>query len=262
MFAPLVLGGPDFQTINPVIMTFAKSSYSQDIAALLAVILGIAAVVLLAVMNRFEKNGNYISVSKVKSKIQKQKINNPALNIAAHALAYVLFLIYAVPIILVVLYSFSSSQAIRSGVLNLNELTLSNYLTIFTSAEAFRPFAISIVYSLAAAILVVILALITSRIVQKDKHKINMAYEYGMMIPWLLPGTLIALGLMTTYNSPKFMMFNQVLIGTGTIMLIAYIIWKKAVVQQPRALNKYPCAALCAGVKLLARAGVPSRYCP
>ncbi|MFB5760161.1 ABC transporter permease [Paenibacillus medicaginis] len=226
MSAPLVLGGPGFQTINPVIMTFAKSSYSQDVAALLAVILGIATVVLLAIMNRFEKNGNYISVSKVKSKIQKQKITNPALNIAAHALAYVLFLIYAVPIVLVILYSFSSSQAIRSGVLNLNELTLSNYLTIFTSSEAFRPFAISMIYSLAAAILVVILALIASRIVHTDKRKITMVYEYGMMIPWLLPGTLIALGLMTTYNSPKFMMFNQVLIGTGAIMLIAYIIVK------------------------------------
>ncbi|MFD1776214.1 ABC transporter permease [Paenibacillus rhizophilus] len=226
MSAPLVLGGPNFQTINPVIMTFAKSSYSQDIAALLAVILGIATVLLLAIMNKFEKNGNYISISKVKSKIQKQKISNPTLNIIVHALAYLLFLIYVVPIALVILYSFSNSQAIRSGSLNLNDLTMDNYFNIFTSAEAFRPFTISMIYSLSAAILVVILTLIASRIVHKDKSKVTMVYEYGMLIPWLLPGTLIALGLMTTYDSPQFIMFNHVLIGTSTIMLIAYIIIK------------------------------------
>ena len=40
----------------------------------------------------------------------------------------------------------------------------------------------------------------------------------------LLPATLIALGLMLTYDSNRALMFNKTLIGTPYILLVAYII--------------------------------------
>ena len=46
------------------------------------------------------------------------------------------------------------------------------------------------------------------------------------MIPWLLPNTMIALGLMMTFNVQRFYMFNQVLTGTLVILLIGYVIIK------------------------------------
>lgn len=42
--APLIVGGKQFQTINPMIITFAKTSSSRDIAAFLAVMLGLVTV--------------------------------------------------------------------------------------------------------------------------------------------------------------------------------------------------------------------------
>ena len=77
MSGPLIVGGPDFQTINPMIKTFANMTGSRDIAALLAIILGIATTILLAIMQKIEKKGNFISVSKTKAKMEKQKIENP-----------------------------------------------------------------------------------------------------------------------------------------------------------------------------------------
>ena len=65
--APQVLGGRDFQTITPMILTFTNSPTSRDLAALLAVILGVATILMLAVMTRLEKGGTYFSVSKVSS---------------------------------------------------------------------------------------------------------------------------------------------------------------------------------------------------
>lgn len=55
MSGPLIVGGPDFQTINPMIKTFANMTGSRDIAALLAIILGIATTILLAIMQKIEK---------------------------------------------------------------------------------------------------------------------------------------------------------------------------------------------------------------
>lgn len=47
-----------------------------------------------------------------------------------------------------------------------------------------------------------------------------------MLIPWLLPTTLIAMGLITTYNTPHFWMFGKVLTGTSFIMFLGYVIIK------------------------------------
>jgi len=73
---------------------------------------------------------------------------------------------------------------------------------------------------------VAVIVLIACRILQKRKDRLSGALEYGLLIPWLLPTTLMALGLITTYNTPRVWMFNKVLTGTSVIMLIGYIIIK------------------------------------
>ena len=224
--APLIVGGKQFQTINPIIITFAKTSSSRDIAAFLAVMLGLVTVLLLTIMNRIEREGNYISVSKTKARLKKQKITSPIWNIIAHIVAYVFFIIYMAPIVLVILFSFSDSLSIKTGTLSLSKFTLDNYQQLFTSKEAFMPYLVSFVYSLLAAVFVTLLSILLARIVHKERYKFDKWFEYAALIPWILPSTLIALGLLFTFNEPRFIIFNQVLVGTLVIMLIAYVVVK------------------------------------
>ena len=63
--APLILGGENFQTISPMILTFSRTVSSRDLAATLAMFLGIMTIIMLAILNRAEKGGTYFSVSKV-----------------------------------------------------------------------------------------------------------------------------------------------------------------------------------------------------
>jgi iron(III) transport system permease protein len=224
--APLVVGGVEFQTINPMIIEFAKAPFSRDIAALMSIILGLATMILLFFFNHFEKKGHYISISKVKSKLVKSKISNPALNCLAHGTAYLLFLIYITPIVLVILFSFSNSVAIMTGTLKAGDLTFANYREFFTSPNAFKPFAVSAFYSAAAAILVTLLVTVVSRVLHRGNSKLSPVFEYGMLIPWMLPSTMIAMGLMISYDTRRLLMFNRVLIGSTYILLIGYIIVK------------------------------------
>lgn len=226
MSAPLIVGGDNFQTINPMIITFSKSSYSREVSAFLAVLLGLATILLLAVFSRIEKGGNYISVSKTKAKLKKQKIDNPVFNILAHIIAYFMFAIYVIPIILVVLYSFCDSLSIKTGEITPGSFTLANYRKLFTSIDAVKPYLVSIVYSLAAAVLAVTAAVICARFVKAAKHKFDIFFEWGMLIPWLLPSTLIALGLMTTYGERHAIIFNYVMVGTVVLMLVGYTVVK------------------------------------
>lgn len=222
--APLILGGKEFQTITPMILTFSRSMTSRDLAALLALILGVATLVLLTVMIRFERKGNFMSVSKVKSELVKQKIRSKTGNLAAHILAYGLFVLYIVPVVLIIIFSFTDAASISTATLNLDSFTLDNYIQVFSSMSAFKPYLVSILYAAAASVIVVALALAASRILHKYKNKWALALEYALLIPWILPSTLIAIGLIVTFNTPKLMIGNTVLVGTVWMLLIAYVI--------------------------------------
>ncbi len=222
--ASLIVGGKNFQTIGPMILTFSQSATSRDLAAVLALLLGIATLLLLTVMMYFEKKGNFMSISKTKSEIQKQKINNPLVNVIVHVLAYILFLLYIIPVVFVIIFSFTNAQSISSGIIS--GFTLTNYIDVFSSIEVLKPFITSTLYSLAASTLVVILTLGVSRIIHKYKNKWSTTLEYSMLIPWILPNTLIAIALITAFDRKNILVFGNVLSGTIWILLIAYVIVK------------------------------------
>lgn len=224
--APQILGGGEFQTITPMILAFANSPTSRDLAATLAIILGISTIALLALMNRFEKGGVYFSVSKVPVALQKQKIQNRTANIVVHVMAYVLFLIYVLPPALIVLFSFTDSRSINSGTISLDSFTLENYINVLTEERGYRPFLVSIGYGAVTAVVVIVLMLFTARMIQRYRNKLTIVMEYLLHIPWILPTTMIALGLILTFDHAQPLVGGQVLTGTVGILAIAYVIVK------------------------------------
>ena len=224
--APMIVGGKQFQTINPMIITFAGMGNSRDLAALLAIVLGIATTILLSIMNKIEKGGNYISISKTKAPLKKQKITSKPWNIIAHIVAYALFVVFMLPLIFIVLYSFTDPVAIQTGNLSLANFTLENYHQFFTNSVAFSPFLVSFVYASLAAITATVLSVVFARVVRKHKARFDSLFEYGALLPWLLPNTLLAISLLFTFNQPQPLVFNFILVGTLVILLIGYIIVK------------------------------------
>ena len=224
--APQVLGGQDFQTITPMILAFANSTTSRDVAALLAIVLGVATIAMLAIMTRLERGGTYYAVAKVASRLEKQRITNRAANAAVHAGAYLLFVIYTSPLILVVLYSFMSAPAIQTGVLSPDAFTLDNYARVLSQAEALRPFLISIAYSALASVIVVTGLLFVAHILRRHQTWLSTLIEYLLHIPWILPAAMIALGLVITYDRPSPLLGGTVLSGTTVILLMGFIIVK------------------------------------
>lgn len=224
--APQVLGGEGFQTITPMILTFANTSTSRDIAALLALILGVATIAMLAFMTRLEKGGTYYSVAKVSAPLQRQQISNHTINIVVHVVAYALFLVYVSPLALILLFSFMDSAAITTGVLTFDRFTLDNYVRVLSQDAALRPFIVSIVYSGLSAVITVGGLLFVARIIQKYRTRTTAAFEYLLHIPWILPAAMIALGLVMTYDRPNPLIGGAVLSGTTVILLIAFVVVK------------------------------------
>ncbi|PIN52691.1 ABC transporter permease [Trueperella pyogenes] len=223
MSAPLILGGERFQTIAPMMLIFANSAGSRDLAAGLAMFLGAATLLLMTILNRLERSGQYFSVSKVPSRIVKQKIENPVANVVMHLFAYLLFLIYMIPPVMITIFSFTDAKAIQTASITWNSFTLENYRYALTEASGIQPLVVSLLYSALASLIVVFLALLASKLVHKFRNPVTALLEYLLHIPWVLPSILIALGLIITYSKSRVIVGGLVLTGTTALLLVGYI---------------------------------------
>lgn len=222
--APTLVGGKDFETINPLIRALIYDSPSVSI--MLSLILGVLTIGLLSIFTVVERRGTYYSVSKTKGVFKKQKIDNKVANVIVHILAYVVFIIYVLPIVFIVLFSFTDSATIASGNITITSFTLANYISVLSSPSNVKPFMYSVIFAFIAAFVVVMLVLFLIILKFKHKNKITGVMSYVLLIPWLLPSTIIALGLIQTFNQPSPLVFGQVLVGTTVILIIGYVINK------------------------------------
>lgn len=223
---PQVLGGADFETINPLVMSFSRTLTTRNYAAILALFLGMITVLILIVTNYIERKGNYISISKVKTPLKKMKIANPFIRMILTVIAHVIALIQTVPLLFVFIFSFMKPMDLYAGRMNLSHFTLSNYLTVLNSTTGLKPVLVSMIYAGLASVIVVAIMLIIGRIVTKYRNKFTRLLEGIIQIPWFLPSTLIALALIMSFDKPNSLIGGNTLTGTIYIMLIGYIIIK------------------------------------
>lgn len=224
--APLVLGGEDFQTVAPMILTFSRSQTSRDVAALLAIILGLATIALLAIMNRVERSGTYFAVAKVAAPLEPEPFRTRWGSTLMHIAAWALWVAYVFPVAAVLLFSFVDARAISAGAIGFGDLTLEHWVTVLTSADALRPFLVSVAYSALASVIAVVGIVFVARLITKHPGWLSSAIEYVLHLPWILPTILIALGLVLAFDRPQALIGGQVLTGTVVLLLVAYVIIK------------------------------------
>jgi iron(III) transport system permease protein len=253
MSSPVLLG---YDSINPEIVRLAGSSsadesFPQARAALLSIILAIFTIVLLTVLTAYERKGHYLSVSKTKAKLQKQKIENPVANVLAHIYAYVLFVIYMVPVVMIIIFSFQSFSAISLKKIDFSNWTLINYfgkqdyqyLTtrgvyktisgaisgVFSNDATLSGIKTSFFLSAMAALIACIIVVVACEYISKHK-KIGTVLEYSLLFPWLLPTILICYSYRTYFNSNSvWYVGNQNLYFADNVKLLiimAYVVTK------------------------------------
>ena len=261
MSAPTLLG---YDSINTEIVRLAGSSvadeaFPQARAALLSIILAMFTIILLTTLSSYERKGHYLSVSKTKAKLVKQKIQNPVVNVLAHIYAYVLFLIYMTPVVMIVLFAFQNYPAIRAKSLDMNQWTLINFfgqqdyefLTnrgklktrvgsisgLFANADTVGGIRLSFVLSAIAAALACVIVVVAVNYIFKNKgKKRSTVLEYSLLFPWLLPTILICYSYRTYFNSDSvWYVFNTNLYWKENVRFL--IVMAYTVVKLPFALR-------------------------
>jgi iron(III) transport system permease protein len=218
--APAMVGG-DFQMINSKI-TLLSSLGKRDMAAILALILGAVSVAFMLLSNYIEKKGNYISVSKVPTRIRKIRIKKPLPNILMHGATYLLCLVYVVPVLVITLYSFTDADTILTKAIP-THFTLDNYVRVFSKgSSAFGPMLNSFTAGGMGTLIALVIGVFSAIIIFKCRRKIVKALELSLLIPWIVPASMMALGMIISYDTGSVLTGNHALIGTWWILPIGY----------------------------------------
>ncbi len=260
MSAPTLLG---YNSINPEIVRLAGSStadeaFPQARAALLSIILALFTIALLTTLNHYEKKGHYLSVSKTKAKLVKQKITNPVWNVLAHIYAYVLFLIYMTPVAMIVLFAFQNWPAVRAKSLNVGEWTLINFFGtqdysyttsrgkqklrqgvisgVFSNSDTVGGIRLSFVLSALAAALACVIVVVAVNYIFKHRNKKRAAIvEACLLFPWLLPTILICYSFRTFFNGEVWYVLGKNMYYRENVRFL--IVMAYTVVKLPFALR-------------------------
>ena len=232
--APMMVGG-DFQMVNSRI-TLLNSLGKRDMAAILALILGVVSVAFILLSNWIEKKGNYVSTSKVTTALRKVRIKNPILNVLVHVLAYAMCLVYLIPVIAITLYSFADAGTILTKAWP-THLSFDNYIRVFTSsAGAFEPMLNSFRIGGMGTLIALVVGVIAAIMIYKSRIRAVKVLELSLLIPWIIPASMMALGLIIGYDTGNVWSFGQPLIGTWWLLVLGYaVISVPTIVRMTRA---------------------------
>ncbi|QTQ12760.1 iron ABC transporter permease [Treponema parvum] len=208
---PAMIGGDQY--VLPTLIYFRVNGFADyNGASTIAVVNCIITGIILYAQKRMVKSREYETISATHTEIRQHT------NMAARILAFIFCLLVLVlslaPQITIIIMSFFEKWygLFPEG------FTLNNYKVIPKTSghEFFNSFYLSTAATVLSAFLGSIMAYITERKRPKGAGIIDMA----IMIPFILPGTVVSVALISAFTGNTFISIG----GTYTIIIISYMI--------------------------------------
>lgn len=131
--------------------------------------------------------------------------------------------IVLLPVVAIFYLSFMTNSSIMMQSFP-TDATIGNYLNIFTNKRTFQPLGNSIAMSLQTVLVSLLIALPIALSTRKKEARYASALSGVLMIPWCMPASVIAIGLINAFATPSVFAFGSSLLGTFEILPIAYTI--------------------------------------
>ncbi len=191
----------------------AEVSGSPSMAATASLVLLALSTLLLMLQRFFLARRSYAVASARRA--SPRPVSRSVAVLVGLATAVVLGLVF-VPHLGVLALSFATWRSDVPG----RPFTLGNYASLFERSAS--PVAVSYVLALAATVIAIVLgALLAFVVVRRSYRVLSPALAALVMVPFLIPGTVLAVGLIVAFNRPPLL-----LTGTPLILVLAYVIRK------------------------------------
>ncbi|MEW2473859.1 iron ABC transporter permease [Micromonospora gifhornensis] len=199
-----------------------RTNGDLPMASAYASVLGIVSIIFLLAMRWYEGRRSYQSQSKGIS-ANRRELTNPIGRWLAPVASVLATMVLLAPVATIALVAFSENRSWTTQVLP-ETYTLDNFVTIFSDPKAFEPILNSVQMSLLAAVGCVVIGVLVAYAVRRLKFIGRGLLDVAVMIAWALPGTVVAINLISAFSTGNAFSFGQVLIGTFWILPLAYFV--------------------------------------
>lgn len=217
--APLMFGVERTMTMQ---IYLSRTNGNLDMAATQSTILSFVSITFLLIMRWYQNRRNYQNLSKGIS-VHRSEVSSKPLKYLAVTLSFIGTLILILPILVLILISFSKDGAWTIQILP-TEYTLDHYKALFTDERTWRPIWNSLQMGFIATVGNIIFGVAAAYAMVRLSFKGKTALDILITIPWALPGTVVAVNLIAAFSTESVFTFNQVLIGSFWILPLAYFI--------------------------------------
>jgi iron(III) transport system permease protein len=218
--APYVFGG-GFRVLTTQVFA-SKLNGDLEIAAVETVILAGVSLLFLAMLQRYEAGREYTGAGKGTAPVARRIRGRGArLGLSAAAWALVGFLL--LPHATVLLVSFVPEGTWTTEFVP-PEYSMENYRSLVADPEMFRPVLNSLQMAVLATLANVVLAFAVAYLLVRRRFRGQGLLGALVILPWALPGTVLAIALATTFSADQPWAGRFVLVGTFMILPLAYFI--------------------------------------
>lgn len=219
--APYIFGG-GFRVLSTQIFV-SKLNGELAIAAVETVILAAVSILFLVLLQRYEARREYTGAGKGGAGgvefVRLGRIGRLGLAVLAWGLVGFLLLPHAT----VLLISFVPEGTWTTQLFP-PEYSVRNYAALFSEPELLTPILNSLQMATIATIANVVLAFVVAYLIVRRQFRGKRALSALVILPWALPGTVLAIALATTFSVNQPFAGRFLLIGTFTILPLAYFI--------------------------------------
>jgi len=219
--APLLFGGG----IRLLTLEIFNARQRGDAAAALTetVLLAVISIAALIFFQRYEGTRRFAAAAMKGATKSRQPIRSGKARAAATVCGVIFTIVLALPILTLVLVSFA-----RDGVWTTQTLppayTFANYTRILTDADASSVFVNSLLMSGLAALFALVWSFCVAALVTKKRTRWRRLISLLVLLPWALPGTVVAVSIAESYGQANPLTGSFILVGTFWILPVIYFL--------------------------------------
>ncbi|PYS40196.1 MAG: iron ABC transporter permease [Acidobacteria bacterium] len=217
--APLLFHVDKVMTQQIVI---AKLNGQLGLASVVSVMLAVISITFLIALRSYEKRAGYSTLSKGGAR-KRRRVTSAVWKTVLVIVASVSTIFLVLPIAMIFLLAFSVNGSWRTAPLP-SQYTLQNFVGLFTNANSWRAVTTSLEMSAIAVAGAMLLGVASAYVIARMGFRGKTVMDLAVMLPWALPGTVVAINLITAFANPSPFALGRVLVGTFAMVPLAYFV--------------------------------------
>ncbi|HSB28466.1 MAG TPA: iron ABC transporter permease, partial [Pyrinomonadaceae bacterium] len=227
--APLFFGG-NVRILTLEIFT-ARQRGDVQMAVTETVVLAVISLAALVVFQRYEGTRRFVSAALKGTTRRREPLRSGGARVIATIAAISLSILLVLPVATLVLVSFAREGSWTTQTLPA-AYTVANFLRVITEPQSSEVFWNSILMSAIAALAALLWSFCVVTLLTPSRgaagkffgKKSRRLLSLLVLIPWALPGTVVAVSVAEAYGKPGLLLGSFVLVGTFWILPVVYFL--------------------------------------